>query len=404
MKRVLNILATISLGTTTASVVTGCGSNPTEVQQLYNDLNNKTLNIQDSKFWGNELNYQQDLLKDIESSAKIPPQDDSLLRLDSSDLQPFTHPGQYYVVVLIGKGLDVIQKAKVDVNWQLTKDQQDIYPLYKWWPVITSSNTYNNSIETLDNLHLFEDLNLFNGSKKDYGWDLGKVNQVKQLSLNNIVFRNDLDLFWLTAQIDQAEDNGTIPNLSFNYTGDFFKQHLIVANTLLNVGQQVVLPQNAFMIKNNTAEFPLLYYPQNPLLSPIPPKGQAWSAYYQNTYNLIQNNMRQTLKSGCTVNNPLEIDLSHILPDKGKYYVGWKNDTPAMQANTFEIQDELSSLFFDLPSFDSINWEDITYDGDLTPSQIPYDHGNYLYSHQIELYYKGVDQGISFPVATNPEY
>ena len=117
MKKVLNLLASVSLTTSGASTVVACGSShiPTpEIQKLYDKLNGQTFTVENNNFWGNEHNYQQDLLQDLETLAHIPAQDRPLITIDPNT-QPFPSPnfGDTYPVDLI---IDHKRTAKVDVH------------------------------------------------------------------------------------------------------------------------------------------------------------------------------------------------------------------------------------------------------------------------------------------------
>ena len=128
MKKILNIFASISLITVGTSSVVACGShqnpNPkSEIQQLYEKLNNQKFTIdKDNNFWGNEANYQTDLLNDLEKSANITSQQDKNLLSLNSDLTNLDQPGKYTFLVDIGTG-EAEKTATVTIDWKLTPTQ-----------------------------------------------------------------------------------------------------------------------------------------------------------------------------------------------------------------------------------------------------------------------------------------
>lgn len=154
MKKIFNILASISLVISGAGGVVAFGSthitsSPTETDKLYNKLNQTSkpfLINQDSNFWGNETNYKKDLLADLEKVATIPTKDDVMLSLNA-DVKPLTQQGVQYIDVNIGsKNTEKIAVVKID--WELTKAQQPIYQFYtQTWPEVTAQ--YGSNIISL---------------------------------------------------------------------------------------------------------------------------------------------------------------------------------------------------------------------------------------------------------------
>ena len=138
MKKTLNFFASISLITSTASGVVACGSThpyvqPTEVQTLYNELNEtaKPFLIQNKNFWGKEADYQADLLQDLEQVAHIPAQDDKMLSF-TGQIKPFETPGQIYHIAIKIKDSNTGEEktAYVNIDWELTAEQTEIYNFY----------------------------------------------------------------------------------------------------------------------------------------------------------------------------------------------------------------------------------------------------------------------------------
>ena len=124
MKKILNIFANISLITTGTCAVVACGShqnpNPpsppsppkSESQKLFDELNEtKTpFLVKDDYFWGNEANYQNDLLIDLEKAAHITSQEDKNL-LHDANVKPLTQ-----------QDCQTVEVQSVDINIDGIKD------------------------------------------------------------------------------------------------------------------------------------------------------------------------------------------------------------------------------------------------------------------------------------------
>ena len=374
MKKILNIFASITLVASSSAGVVSCSSSQKTGtdQSLYNQLQGKTFTIQDNKFWGNEANYQQDLLKDIEKSANISSQDDKLLSDD--DVTPFLKNGEHdNIQIVIAHTLI----AHLNINWQLTSEQSPLYNFYQQWPLISQKigNTNNKTNISLENGDLKLGILDWWGEKsssqeKDLlknGWDQNKVNNCSKLKLNGSI---------LKLMLENIINNGAL-DVTGNSYFDVIKQYLVVPNLSMNLGQNYQLKLNDLMMKNGNASFPLNYIGQDNNEAEI---SQPWTIDYSNTYYSVQNQ----LKNEFTKDSPLLEAKSTLKPP---YKVTW-------DGNRYNNKDIDSQIGYTDHSLRNIIG-DLTFEGDLSAPKEKF--ASTL--HPLEVYYKGIDQGFKIYVS-----
>ena len=278
MKKILNLLASVTLITSGASTVVACGSSHTppppkpptpksEVQKLYNELNETATPflIENNNFWGNEARYQQDLLKDLEQSAQIPKKYDNLLSL--FDKTPtLIKQGIQTVKVNISDGVEKMQ-ALVNIDWKLTAAQKKIYQFYtQTWPEkISDAYDWSNK-----NLLLY---GYYNNWDDQIGWwDPTPGNQLPW----DVSFSNGL-----VSNLKLILGN-QIPELNDYQIGSDVPQ----TKTIFNINQLTNLPKSALYIESDGVKFPLLYYPHFNVGDPLP-NPENWQFMYQTEENSI---------------------------------------------------------------------------------------------------------------------
>ena len=358
MKKIINIFASISLITTTSAGVVSCSSSKktSTDESLYNRLQGKTFTIQDNKFWGNEANYQQDLLKDIEVQTNIHPQDYHLLSADA--VQPFTKTGKQKNKIPIIIDHKLI--AKVIIDWELTTDQAPLYSFYQQWPKISQKIGVEDdrSHISLDNGDNKTPLDWWgeksSSQEKDLiknGWDITQVSKYSSLSLNGSILKNML------ANKIELEAGKKYANV--------INKYLSVSDLQMNLGQNYKLKLNDLMFKNGQAWFPLNYVEQNKNEKTI---WKPWTIGFDNDYDLVRNKLQ---KFGT-------FDISDTYCEKsedGEYHAS--NDK-----NRRVIDQALDEAHFGdiIPG--------LKFSGVLTKGK----------SSDIEVYYKDVDQDIKIPI------
>ena len=305
MKKILNILASISLITTGASNVVACGSNhnpnppKSEIQQLYNQLTSKTFTIQDNYFWGNEANYKEDLLNDLEKEAGIKSQEEKSLLSLKSDLAILNQPGYYNFVVGIGTGKER-KSASVTIDWELTPAQEtspdnlDLFNFYtKTWPQETAK--YGSNL-----------LSLFYGgwdkTKKSPFWkkgdSLGWWKNDKGDTINNHLSWNDSFNINVKNYLSNLIKDIKMPILIQNMI------HVVKPSTIkdsLDITKSYTIPLNNIYLLSHGVKYNLGYYASYDATKSLP-QMQSWNINYDTGYNLIQNELSKTtitlLKSG----------------------------------------------------------------------------------------------------------
>ena len=262
MKKILNIFASITLVAIVSTGVVGCSSpqKTSTDQNLYNQLNGKKITIQDNNFWGNEANYQQDLLKDIEQLANISSQDDNLLSFDDG-IKPLSPNDSNDISIVI----DHNQIAHMVVKWVLTQAQTSIYDFYDHvWP--QEIKQYQQKISNLD------DVDAQNASKT--GWIPGYKNTISWNDfgnlLNNKSFKGGLKL---------------IPPEIYPY----FQINDVGINSL-KVSESYHLTTSLFSLKIGDVIFNLPYYNYSSITSSnkVLPKAENWTIGYDTNYDILQ--------------------------------------------------------------------------------------------------------------------
>ena len=356
MKTILNIFASIILVASSSAGVVSCSSSQkiSTDQSLYNQLQGKTFTIQDNKFWGNEAEYQQDLLKDIEKLANISSQDVHLLSADG--ITPFLQPSEKNNVPII---IDNKLKANVNVIWKLTPEQSPLYHFYQVWPKISQKigDENNGSYISLYNGCNHGPLDWWNPKAKSekYGWDMKQVTNYSSLELNGNILKSMLEK---SIELEAGE----------KYS-DVITNYLYVSpNIKMNLGKDSPLKLNDLMFKNGDASFPLNYIKQeeNSLNHSIP-----WTINYSNDYYLVQKKLQ---KYGQTHT----IHIGHTYCEKGKDGKYHASD----EQNRQVIDQALNELGF------SNIVDKLTFSGIIKQGGVS----------DISVSYKDVDQGFKIPI------
>ena len=357
MKKILNIFASVSLITAGASSVVACGShqNPkppkSEIQKLYDQLDGQTFTIQDNNFWGNEANYKQDLLTDLEKKANITTQQDKDLLSLNSDLKTLDQPGNYSFAVNIGTG-KAEQTAFVTIDWKLT-DAQIIPGLFNFYTKIWPQDfqTYQ-QYEGTEVTKLF--LTIWDKTTKNWPQDLKN-------SLTWSAFAKDL----LNVFFGKSSFFLIPPELQ-----PYFHIQTNMGIDSLNVNEykQVKNPFYFQKTKNDPKIFlPYYNYSQYTPFSPhkgLPKANQSWTVGYNTDYNLIQNKLKK---------------------DKTIYKLLKSGLYPPYTAsnNSGYIEDKLSDAGYSSIVADMSFTGNIKIDGTQSP---------------IEIYYNNVDQGFTIKI------
>ena len=355
MKKILNIFAGISLITSVGVGVVSCSSshNTSVDQNLYNKLQNQTFTIQDNKFWGNEANYQQDLLKDIEQLANISPKNYPLLSANTAN--PLKIGDNYNIPIVIDHTLT----AHINVKWQLTPDQQPLYDFYQNWPSISQKiGDYDNrshiSLYNGNNKGPLDWWNPKAKSEKD-GWDMKQVSNYSSLELDGTILKSVLEK---SIELEAGEKYD-----------DVITNYLYVASNIkMDLGKEKDLNLNDLMIKNGDASFSLNYIEQT---SNEKQETKPWTISFGNDYNLVQNKLQKYGQ-----NHTIHISHKYCGKDKdGKYNAD--NDKSRRV-----IDQALNELGFAniVPK--------LTFSGTMTQGEIS----------EISVSYKDVDQGFTIPI------
>ena len=212
MKKILSLLTTFSLITTSSVTVISCNKNPNpqtaEINKIYQAVNNKNITISDNQLWGNNPDWQNILLSDFKKQLNTTPYNLSSTELKLLWLDPLIKP--LYVItknnqetqfldILIGHSQDKktdLKTAVINLTWKLTSDQQPIYPIYKQIPDIIKKIANNNPLGYLNLSN--KNLNVFDSSlTTSKGWPVSKKtgeiwNPNWKLTLNNNLFQSNL--------------------------------------------------------------------------------------------------------------------------------------------------------------------------------------------------------------------
>ena len=374
MKKIFNVFATISVVTSGVSSVVACGSQdnpipsgervrPTNiltpeaatVNQLYKQLNNnkKPYLIEDNNFWGNEANYRQDLLNDLEKVAHIPPKDDYLLSLD--DL-PLKYYGKATIEVDIGKGTEM-QEADVNIDWELTAAQKPIYQFYdEDWPQIAS---YQEGVSKLIKI-------LYGGwdrTKKSPYWKKGDfLGWWKENVGNNIPWDQKITEYVrnFITNLDSYFPASIKPLLHVDPPAG-------VKNLAINTIYQI--PLSSIYLLSDGIKYPLGYYSYD-IRSEALPKPQTWSIYYDTYHNLMQNELKNDF--------PWKIQKQKINPYTNKASDYW---------NSRQLAQILCSKYQDFNPNNFSFTGTLNLDGTVS---------------NIEVWYNGVDQGFAVQFIVSP--
>ena len=384
MKKILNIFASISLVITGASNVVACGfsqnssppkpsPNPkSEIQKLYSKLNNQKFTIdKDNNFWGNEANYQNDLLTDLEKVSNITSQEDKNLLSLNSDLKTLDQPGNYTFLIGIGTG-ELEKTALVTIDWELTASQSipGIFTFYtKTWP--KDFQNYEQIYDVTQITKLF--LSVWDKTTKNWPKDLKRTIAWSEFThdlLNQVFFEKE-SYFLIPLELQK-----------------YFHIQSDVSIDLLNVNQYKQV-KNPFYLQKSANDpkifLPYYDYSQYTPFSPqkgLPKANQNWTVGYDTDYNLLKNKLKNyTISKKSKKPIPIRLPLSGFTKDtsgpyKGKYYVDDKTDYS---------NEQLIIEYLDDHGFQQLD-PGLTLEGQFIPGQ----------ASPLEVYYNGVDQ--KFPI------
>ena len=368
MKKIFNIFASISLISTGTTAVVACSShqnpNPpspptppkSESQKLYDELNEtkKPFLIKDDYFWGNEANYQYDLLTDLEKAANITTQQDKNL-LHDTNVRPLTQQdGQTSEVQSVDINIDGIKDpAIVKIKWELTEAQSTpgLFDFYtKTWP---------QEIAKYGSNQIFPIFGGWYGKKFLH-------NVGDEVSWNTKIDSN------ITFQQYIEQYIGNIVNDFPNYLKPFIKLIPPTSIPKLNITEAYNIPLNNIYLsipnpndKKNPIKYNLGYYSSYDSLKPLP-KMQNWQIGYNTYYNLATKEL-----------------------DNPKHAIGIEIDPNCSKAsdpyNSQQIFAELSSPIFE----PIINFYHTTFSGNLksgvvVPIKVYYD--NFYMGFNIYVY------------------
>ena len=296
MKKVLNIFAVISLITAGASSMVACGShhnpNPpkSESQKLFDKLNETKIPflIKNDYFWGNEANYQNDLLTDLEQAAQITSQEDKNL-LHDANVKPLTQrDGQSVDIQSVDINIDGIKDpAIVKIKWELTSAQKTpgLYKFYtQYWPQETAK--YGSNL-----------LSLFYGgwdtTKKSPFWKqgdpLGWWKNDKGSTINNhLSWDDNLNTKiknYLSTLIEGMQIPASIQNIL----------HVVKPSKIedLAITKSYNIPLEDIYLLSDGVKYNLGYYSSYHSTKSLP-QMQNWNISYNTGYNLIQNELSHT--------------------------------------------------------------------------------------------------------------
>ena len=282
MKKILNFFDSLSLITSTVSSVVACGSThpyiqPTEVQTLYNKLNETTkpFLIENKNFWGKEANYQADLLQDLEEVAHIPVQDDLMLSF-TNQMNPFEKPNQTYQIGVDIKDPNTGEEktALVNIDWELTKEQSEIYDFYvNYWPHYVEEN-YQGLLKDFNNLYK----SIITQTTNGWTWPKNKEQSLTWQQYAKWLYTNDKSIIY----------SSVIRN--------YFHVKQNVGVDHINVDQKTTLQISPFYLQVGKVTFDLPYYVDDPNYPPfdsetpakILPATKLWTVSYNNDYQLLQ--------------------------------------------------------------------------------------------------------------------
>ena len=318
MKKILSIFASISLITTGAISVVACGShyNPkppspptptppkSESQKLFDKLNETTTPflIKDDYFWGNEANYQNDLLVDLEKAAHITSQEDKNL-LHDENVRPLTQNfNQIVDIQSVDINIDGIKDpAIVKIKWELTHIQNTpgLFKFYtQTWPQEISKLTHNNFIPLW---YGGWNHNKIGPEGQKGWWDYDKKNPYNSITWETKILNN-------TFQQDLESSIANIINDVPNSLKKLVKVKPPISIPKLNINKVYSIPLDDIYLaipnpddKKHQIKYNLGYYASYDSTKALP-KMQNWEISYDTYYNLMQNELKQTkwtlLKSG----------------------------------------------------------------------------------------------------------
>lgn len=378
MKKILNILVSVSLVISGAGNVVACGSTqtsppPNEITNLYNQLNQTTkpfLLNKDNYFWGKEANYKNDLLGDLEKVANIPPKDDSLLSLNS-DIPPLEKTGVQTIDVNIGSQ-DTEKIAIVKIDWELTKAQEPIYQFYtQTWPEETTKYRSN----LLSFLYGEWDKTKISPYWKQYDflgwWQNGNAVD----SINHVLPWNDSLNKGIKSYISNLIEGAEIP-ISIQNMINVVKPSTINS---LDITKSYTIPTDSIYLLSHGVKYNLGYYSSYDKTKALS-KMQNWKVNYDTYYNLAQNELK----------NYKDVRWkTHV------WYIQEPN-TKTSDASSEWNNERITDLLERTPFAPLVN-NDLTFQGslvvttDLTKPII----------NKIDVYYDGVSLGFQIPIVAS---
>ena len=372
MKKILSIFAGISLITAGTSSVVACGSHhitkppKSESQKLFDELNEtkKPFLIKNDYFWGNEANYQNDLLVDLEKAAHITSQEDKNL-LNDPNVKPLTQQyGQTSEVQSVDINIDGIKDpAIVKIKWELTEAQKPIYTFYtQYWPQYISQATYYSGGNLISYTFGQWEKNKTGPKGQKGWWEYDEKNPLNSIYWNTKFYPNQTLRQILEQQMKDYV--GSTPNLSPS-TQSMIQSMVNIkppsSVSKIDIDKTYTLPKNSIYLLSHGIKYPLSYYASYDVAKALP-KPLNWQINYNTMYNLMQN----------------ELKNDETIWYVRKAYLNPKTTSASDPTNAGQIKDRLQASKYSSLTSGLTFSGNIKTDGTKSP---------------IEVYYGGVHQG-----------
>ena len=373
MKKFLSLLTVITLTASSTTSVVSCNNKPsqTEIEKIYNKLNNQNLTIQDDNLWGNNNSnlIYADIKKAIKTKLKLTDNEiNKYLWFDKNKFTNLNHikgdqiEEKQKINIFIDNSFNKsAKKAIINLTWKLTDNQKPIYGIYSvLLNVIDDIAT--STIHNIKGKFNFVGNTNWLGSGNNKGWvaspditsgtwdtKLNKTDQTKTIKTKLIqkIYR------YLNDELKKKNFS------TFTSQSDFSK-YINFKNANLSITIGSYQEESDIKITNNTASFNLYYYNNSQ-------RKKTFKFYYNNLYNEVQNQ----LKNQKTLYIPKSA-LHQNSKDK-KYYA---NDLQ----NQGILQDSLDQ-------YREI-YQNLSFVGQLIPSQ----------TNNIKVFYKEIDQNFTIPI------
>ena len=271
MKKILSLLTVVTLTASVTTSVVSCNHKPsqTEIEKIYNKINNQNLTIQDDNVWGNnnsKLIYT-DIKKAIKTNLKLT--DNEVNKYLWFDKNQFTNLNpikgsqteeKQRINIFIGNSFNKSTKeAIINLTWKLTENQKPIYGIYNVLP-----NVIDDITASTGNFNFMGNTNWL-GSGNNKGW-------ISNPNIANGTWNTKLDKIDQTKTIKTGfiksvfgSLNGELKKKNFStFTSQSnFSKYINFKNANLNITIGSYQEESDIKITNNTASFNLYYYGDN---------------------------------------------------------------------------------------------------------------------------------------------